>query len=228
MTAATPQIGAAGPGSVPELGFRVEDAGPLEFSAAPAVRFALRIEAGAGEVVRSVLLTTQIRIAAQRRPYGPGEQERLADIFGEPSRWGTTLRSLLWKQTTTVVPAFTGSTVVGLPVDCTYDLEVASAAYLQALGDGDVPLEFLFSGTMFYSTPEGQLSTGLISWDREATYRLPVRVLKETMDQHFRGSAWVRVRRETFDRLYAHKASRVLGSFDQTIDGLLDGAEARD
>lgn len=226
MPAATPSIPIAGPGSVPQLSFSVEDAGPLDFAAAPTVRFGLRIEAGATDVVRSVLLTTQIRIAAQRRPYGPDEKERLNEVFGEPSRWGTTLRSLLWKQTTLVVPPFTGSTLVDMPVECTYDLAVSSAGYLQALGDGEVPLEFLFSGTVFYSSAEGLLRTGLIPWDREAGYRLPVGVLKETMDQHFRGSAWLRVSRETFDRLYAYRASRVLGSFDETLDGLLDRAEA--
>ena len=34
---------------------------------------------------------------------------------------------------------------------CTYDLEVAASRYLDALADGEVPLEFLFSGSVFYA-----------------------------------------------------------------------------
>jgi hypothetical protein len=34
-----------------------------------------------------------------------------------------------------------------MPVTCTYDLEVVAAKYFYALEDGEVPLEFLFSGT---------------------------------------------------------------------------------
>ena len=45
----------------------------------------------------------------------------------------------------------------------------------------------------------------MIGWDREAEYRLPVRVWRETMDHYFPGSAWLRLERDTFDRLYAYR-----------------------
>ncbi len=48
-----------------------------------------------------------------------------------------------------MVPGFTSVTETELPVPCTYDLEVASARYLQALDDGTIPLLLLFSGTVF-------------------------------------------------------------------------------
>ena len=45
-----------------------------------------------------------------------------------------------------------------------------------------------------------------ISWEREAEYRLPVSVWKETMEAHFRGTAWLRLGKERFDRLCAFKS----------------------
>ena len=47
-----------------------------------------------------------------------------------------------------MVPGFEGTTVIDLPITCTYDFEVVAAKYLEALEDGEVPLLFLFSGTM--------------------------------------------------------------------------------
>ena len=44
-----------------------------------------------------------------RRGYAPKEQARLLDLFGNPERWGQTLRSLLWMHTSIVVPHFEGS-----------------------------------------------------------------------------------------------------------------------
>ena len=44
-----------------------------------------------------------------------------------------------------------------MPVVCTYDFEVVSVKYFSALGDGDIPLTFLFSGTIFYEGDEENL-----------------------------------------------------------------------
>ena len=43
------------------------------------------------------------------------EQERLLDLFDEPSRWGQTLRPMLWTHASVVVPPFNGAT---LPSTC--------------------------------------------------------------------------------------------------------------
>jgi hypothetical protein len=208
-------------GSTPELGFEVHDAGALEYAAVPTLNFRLGVESVGGEPIRSVLLDIQIQIAARRRPYSQAAQERLVELFGTPERWGTTLRTLLWTRTTLVVPPFAGSTVVDLPVACSYDLEVTASKYFDALDDGEVPLEFLFSGTVFYAGPEGLLQTARIAWTQEAEYALPVRVWRETMDRHFPGGAWLRLRRDSFDRLQAYKARNALPSFEEALDSLL-------
>ena len=170
-----------------------------------------------------MLLDVQIQIAARRRGYDDADHDKLFDLFGRRADWGTTLRTLLWTRTTVVVPPFTGTTVADLCVPCTYDLEVAASRYFDALRDGFVPLEFLFSGSVFYAGPEGALQTARISWEQEAEYRLPVRVWKETMEGHFPGTAWLRLPKRSYDRLCAYKARSALASWDDVVDGLLEG-----
>lgn len=222
--AATRSQPAAVPAAVPELRFAVTGAAPVEHAAVPTLAFDLRVESLGGQAIRSVLLDVQIQIAARRRPYDAGARERLFELFGAPESWGTTLRTLLWTRTTRVVPPFTGSTVVDLPVTCTYDLEVVAARYLDALGDGDVPLELLFSGTVFHAGADGRLQAARIPWDCEAEYRLPVGVWRETMDRHFPDCAWLRLRRESFGRLAAYKSRNALATWEDALDALLGGA----
>ncbi len=210
---------------MPDLVFGVEGAEVLEFAAVPSLLFKLRIENLEEERIRSVLLNTQVRIAATQRHYGAAEQERLLEVFGEAHRWGNTLRSLLWTHTTLQVPPFSGSTVVDLPVPCTYDFEVVAAKYFHALEDGEVPLEFLFSGTVFYAAEGGWLQTARISWEKEAQFRLPVRVWKEMMDHYFPNSAWIRLRKDAFDRLYDFKARRGLPTWEAAVEALLRASE---
>jgi hypothetical protein len=203
---------------VPELTFAVRDAAPLEHAAVPTLRFAVEVHSGD---VRSVVLDVQVQIAARRRAYDGSAHDRLFELFGPSEAWGTTLRTLPWVRTTVVVPPFSGGTVVDVLVPCSYDLEVAASRYFDALGDGEVPLEFLFSGTVFYGAP---LQAARISWDSEAEYGLPVRVWKETMERHFRDTAWLRVRKERFDRLVAYKSRRALATWEDVIDELLERA----
>jgi hypothetical protein len=211
--------------AVPDLEFKLEGAEVADFAAIPSLVFKLRIENPEDEPVRSVALNTQIRIAATGRHYEAAEQERLLELFGEPSRWKDTLRSLLWTHTVLQVPRFSGSTVVDMPVACTYDLEVVAAKYFYALQDGEVPLEFLFSGTIFYAGEDGRLQTTRISWEKEAEFRLPVRLWKEMMDQYFPNSAWVRLRKDVFDQLYDYKVRKGLPTWEATVEALLRASE---
>ena len=219
------QATSSGPfGAVVDLDFGVEHAAPVEFAAVPTIGFGLRIASRSGHMIRSIMLDVQVQIAARRRSYGDDEEQRLLELFGTPDRWSTTLRTLLWMRSTQVVPGFTDETLVELNMPCTYDFEVTAAKYMQALGDGHVPLEFLFSGTVFYTGESGVLQTGMISWDREAEYQLPVEVWRQTMDHYFPGSAWVRLDRDTFERLAAYRAQNVLPSWEKTLGSLLDHA----
>ena len=211
----------ASPLTAPAIAFSVLGAARIEHAAAPTLGFSISVDAPGGEAVRSVLLDVQLQIAARRRRYEPETHERLFELFGPVGDWGATLRNLLWTRATLVVPPFTGSTVVELPVACSYDMEVLASRYLDALPGGEVPLELLFSGTVFYAGPGGQLQAARISWEQDAEYALPVRAWRETIDHHFPGEAWLRLPKRSFDRLCAYKARNAFASWEQALDELM-------
>jgi len=204
----------------------VQGAASLEYAAVPTLNFAISVEVADGQPIRSILLDVQIQIAARQRGYSDAEAQRLLELFGTPDRWATTQRTLPWTRSTLIVPPFSEHTVAELLVPCTYDFEVTAARYLAALEEGEVPLEFLLSGSMFYATPAGALQTARIAWDHELDYRLPVRVWRQTMDRHFPGSAWLRLRTASFNRLCAYKARHAFESWERAIDALLDTEES--
>lgn len=214
--------------AIPALQFEIAGAHAAEHSAAPMLLFDLRVLAPDGQPIRSILLDVQIQIAARRRQYERSEQQRLLELFGTPDRWATTLRTLPWTRVTVVAPPFERETILELSVPCTYDLEVSSAAYFASLADGEVPLEFLFSGTVFFAGPHGALQAARIGLDQEAEHRLPVSVWKRAMERHFPSSAWLRVSEETYARLCAYKARHAFLDVDAALRALLEAGESVD
>lgn len=212
---------------VPDLEFSVESARALPFSAVPALALKLRIVNREPQPVRSISLNVQVRIAATRRAYQSAEQDRLLELFGDAARWGDTLRSLVWSVSTVQVPPFAGETTVDLPVQCTYDFDVVSAKYFNALDDGVVPLELLFSGTVFFTAERG-LQVEQIGWDKDATFRMPVTVWQEVMQRYFPNTAWLRLDKGIFDRLYRYRARHALPTWEAALDQLLEVSEPRE
>jgi hypothetical protein len=207
---------------MPDLSFEVEGAEAVPFTAAPLLAFKLRlINRDATESIQSVALRCQIQIEATRRKYDAKEQERLLDLFGQPERWSRTLRSMLWTHASVIVTPFAGSTKVDLPVPCSFDFNVAAAKYFAGLEDGEVPLNLMFSGTIFYENESG-LQVEQIPWDREAKYRLPVKVWKEMMDIYYPNTAWLCLQRDTFDRLARYKMEFGIPTWEQALEKLLD------
>ena len=190
------------------------------YAATPTVTFSLTITERSGVRVHAIALRCQIRIEPHRRRYSAAEAQRLHDLFGDPSRWAETVKPIQLATITTMVPAFTAVTEVDLPVPCTYDLEVASARYLQGLDDGTIPLLLLFSGTVFVAHGDG-FSVELVPWSAEATYRMPVSVWHDVVNLHFPGRAWLPCGRETLDALSAFKAKHALPTWDATLSALL-------
>jgi hypothetical protein len=217
-------IGAALDAGAPKLGFTVLGCEPLPHAAVPTLRFSLAIDAG-GAAVRSVMLEVQVRIAATQRGYSDAEQAQLGDLFGAPHQWKDTLGGLLWTHATLVVAPFEDATVVDLLVPCTYDFDVTATKYLAGLKDGEIPVELLFSGTVFYAGAGGALQINRISWNAEASHRLPVSVWRETMDRYFPDSTWLRLDRPTFERLVAFRARRALIGWEAVMDALLTAQE---
>ena len=207
---------------MPDLSFEVISAGVEAYSVLPTLIFKMRItNASDEELIQNINLKSQIMLSVTRRRYNAEEKAKLQELFGKPERWGETLRTFLWTHVTTVVPRFSGSTIVELPVSCTYDFEVVSAKYFSALEEGEIPLTFLFSGTIFYTGEAGNLQIGQVSWSKEATYRLPVALWKQAMDIHFPNSAWIRLQKDVFDQLYQYKIRHSLISWDDVFKRLL-------
>jgi hypothetical protein len=211
---------------MPDLTFQIEKAEPQRFTVAPTLLFKLRIHnAVANEAVHSVALRCQIQLEVARRQYSAEDQTPLRDLFGETERWGQTLKTMLWTHASVVAPAFTGTTIVDVPVPCTFDFNVAATKYFHGLADGDVPLCFLFSGTVFYADDGGVLQVAPIPWDREARFRLPVKSWHEMMDIYYPNSAWLCLRRDVFERLYEYKVAHGIPTWEQALERMLPAFE---
>ncbi len=207
---------------MPDLNFEVTGAEPQAYAASPLLSFKLAIaNTDRAQAIHTIALRCQIQIEPTRRHYQLAEQERLQDLFGEPSRWAETLRTLLWTHTSVVVPGFIGSTVVDLPVPCTFDFNVAATKYFAGLTDGEIPLVLQLSGTIFYANDSGALQVAQIPWSKEAKYRLAVKVWQEMMNLYYPNSAWLCLRRDVFDRLHGYKIARGLPTWEQTLESLL-------
>ena len=163
---------------MPDLNFQVESVEVVPYAATPLLSFRLRVEnVVAGEVIHTAAVRCQIQIEATRRSYTPEEQSKMLDLYGEPERWSQTLRTLLWTHADVVLPQFTGVTSVNLKVPCTFDFNVAATKYFHGLSGGDLPLEFLFSGMVFYGDHSGALQVSPVSWQKEAKFRLAAKSL---------------------------------------------------
>ena len=211
---------------MPELDFRVESVGAIPYAAAPTLAFRLRITNGnREEVIHAMALRAQIQIEVTRRHYSAEEQARLSDLFGEPGRWGQTLKTMLWTHVAVNVPPFQGETTVDIPVPCTFDFNVATTKYFHGLNDGDLPLNFLFSGTLFYRGGNGDLQVAPIPWEKEAKFRLPLKIWKQMIDEYYPSTAWLCLRRGAFERLYEYKVRNGIPTWEEVIERIFQNAD---
>ncbi len=212
---------------MPDLDFSIIGVEHAAHGLTPLLHFKLRVtNQPPTETIQSVILQAQIQIQAPGRSYTEDEKPKLIDLFGTPDQWGTTLRARLWTLSNTTVRSFTGETEAILPVPCSFDLNVAGTKYFYALESGDVPLLFLFSGTIFYAGADGRLQVQQISWNKECTYQMPVSVWQKMMDHHYPNSAFISLERGVFDRLHEYKRRAGVPSWEQAIERLLAGEVA--
>ena len=121
-------------------------------------------------------------------------------------------------------PGFDGSTLIDIPVPCTFDFNVAVTKYIYGLDAGEIPVTLLFSGTIFHSGRMG-LQIAQVPWNREACYRLPIQLWKEMMEQHYPHTAWLCLQRDVFDKLLAFKSQHGIPTWEQTFERMLGLAE---
>lgn len=208
---------------MPDLQLTMESADVVQFAAAPLLSFKVRIINNASEeIIHTIAMRAQIQIEVTRRKYDASEQARLQDLFGEPDRWGLTLRNMLWTHVSVVVPRFTGSVLAEIPVPCTFDFNVAATKYFHGLTSGDLPLCFQFSGNVFYQGEDEALQVAPISWDKEAKFRLPVKLWKDLMDTYYPNSAWLALHRDTFEKLYQFKVREGIPTWEEAVERALN------
>ncbi len=211
---------------MPQLEFKVTGVEAANYGIVPLLHFKLEItNASETETIQSILLQAQIQLQPTQRAYQPAEKEKLGELFGTPDRWGQTLRARLWTHATANVRQFQGRTEALLAVPCSYDLNVAATKYFHGLEGGEVPLLFLFSGTIFYEDDEGRLQIQQVSWNCESAFRMPIATWQAMMDEHYPNSAWLALDRGLFDQLYAFRRQEGFADWDQTIARLLARVE---
>ena len=204
--------------------FTVLDVAAEPWAVAPQLTARLRITENAGRHIHAIALRCQVRIEPQRRRYQDGEADGLRGLFGERARWGDTLKPFLWMQANTTVPGFTGELQTDLALPCTYDLDVIGTRYLHALDAGEVPLDFLFSGTVFTRGGNG-FAVEQVPWSCEARYAMPVSVWRDMIDSYFPNSGWLRVSSDVLKELAAFRARHDLIGWDETMQRLLAAAD---
>jgi uncharacterized protein DUF6084 len=213
---------------MPDLGFSIEGAEVAALAATPTIGLKLRVTNGdPQDAIHSVALRCQIQIEVTRRRYAAEEQQRLRDLFGEPERWSQTLKNLLWTHVSVNIPPFQDTTVVDVPVPCTFDFNVAATKYFHGVAEGEVPLCVMFSGSVFYSLEGSNMQVAPISWDKEARYRLPIQVWRDMMDVYYPGSAWLCLRRDVFERLYDYKVRNGIPTWEEALETMLAAEEVR-
>jgi Family of unknown function (DUF6084) len=212
---------------VAELVFDCVGVKPDKYAVTPSMSFVLRIAETTGQRVDAIALRCQIRIEPARRRYSAGEAARLNDLFGDTARWAETLKPMQLTTVSTMVPGFTGSIEIDLPVLFTYDLEIGTTRYFSGLDDGEIPLLLLFSGTLFGSV-DGKLAVEQVPWSKEARFKLPLSAWQEAIDAHFADSAWIKLSSYNVDELLEFKSERALPTWDATIAELLKLAAEHD
>lgn len=205
------------------LTFTVLDVLAEPYSATPRLTARIGIVSSDDEPIQAIALRCQIRIEPLRRPYSDEEADGLLDLFGPRERWVNTQRTFLWQHSTAMVQGFTGVTEISMPLECTYDFEVAASKYLHALRDGAIPLLFLFSGTVFVQGERG-FSVRQVSWECEAQHEMPASVWRDLIRSHYPNAGWVRLGHDTVAALAAYRSAHGMLDFEDAVTTLLTQA----
>jgi hypothetical protein len=102
---------------------------------------------------------------------------------------------------------------------------VAATKYLSAIQDGEIPLHVMFSGSVFYEAMNGALQVAPISWNKEAKFRLPLKVWRDMMAVYYPNSAWLCLRKDVFDRLHEYKMLNGIPTWEEAMERLVVSAE---
>ncbi len=208
---------------MPDLKFEIISSQVKPYAAVPTLVFHLKItNETKNEEVYAAALKCQVVIEAVKRRYDEEIKDRLYELFGSAERWHDTLRTTFWQIVTVPVPRFTDTTVVEINLPCSEDQGMAAGKYFYSVRDGEVPLAFLFSGTLFYKGSNGDLQITLIPWEKEAFCKMPASLWQEMMDLHFPNTRWLKVRKDIYDKLVQYKARHNFPSLENCLEHILE------
>lgn len=208
---------------MPDLKFEIIASRVKQYAAVPTLVFDLQItNETENEEVYAAALKCQVIIEAVKRRYDEEAKDRLYELFGGAERWHETLRTTFWQIVTVPLPRFTNKTVVEINVPCSEDQGMAAGKYFYAVRDGLIPLAFLFSGTLFYKNPDGELQITLIPWEKEAFCKMPAALWQEMMDLHFPNTRWLTIRKDLYEKLVEYKSFHNYPSLENCVESLLE------
>ena len=160
---------------MPDLSFTVESAESVPFAAAPTlVVQAARKNAEPDETIHTVVLRARSRLKSTRRRYSDAEKAScsicsasrtlepdaaLHAVDPRQRRYSRRSPAAPWPICRCLAPSISMSPPPNIST---------------ASRDGEIPLNLLFSGTVFYARPDGTLQVAPIPWDKETRFRLPV------------------------------------------------------
>jgi Family of unknown function (DUF6084) len=188
------------------------------------MNFRVRVSNLGIEPVRVAALCCKIEIDAPRRAYNAEDHERLKDLFGESSVWANSVDPLLWTSTTMIVPEFSESVLCELAAPCSFDFNVAATKYFYGLQEGAAPLRFQFGGQVFFENAAGVLESAAIAKE-SACYALPIAAWSDMMEQFYPASVWLRLPRETFERLYQYKMDSAIPTWEDVFERILPASQ---
>lgn len=208
---------------MPDLDFEITSADVKPQAAVPTLVFRLQISNDIeDEEIYAVGLKSQVRIESVHRKYDEETKPLLRDVFGSSERWDENLKSLYWKQVTIPVPRFTGQTQIEIPLECSEDLSTSVGKYFYALEKGEIPLTFIFKGSVFYKGSEDTIQVTPVPWEKEASYNMPVSLWNNLREAYFPDSKYLRVPHELFDKLYAYKTKSIHPTINKCLESLVD------
>lgn len=210
---------------MPDLVFEIISSQVKPYAAMPSLAFQLKItNKTENEEVYAAALKCQVMIEATKRKYNEQEKDRLHELFGESYRWHETLRSFVWTIINIPVPRFTGSKTLEVIISCSEDQALASGKYFYAVESGNIPLNFLFSGTLFYKNAEGNLQVTLVPWEKEALHKMPAGLWADMMEEYFPNTRWLKVQKEVYDKLVQYKSQTAFATLQHCLESVLDEA----
>jgi hypothetical protein len=207
--------------SLPAPSFTVLGVDVQKVASAPTLKFTMGVNEPTGKEVFTIALMVQIHIDPAQRKFDPETKKKLFELFGDPSRWGSTTQSFLWNQVFVLVPSFIGATTFDVPVLSNFDLELAATKFFYSLPEGEIPMTFHFSGSIYYKEDDGRIQIVQVPWSCSAQFRLPVNRWRAMVDFYYPNTAWITLKRQTLDLLLEYKLKEGLATFDACVTKLL-------